>query len=111
MKVTKKRTKEKIIFVTLRDWLLLREKLTQEIITEALTKIHCLQHIFWLELHHFSSEIDISVFDELQPKHVKEFIKNDLFCGLNDLKEEINKFDKLSNAQKPNLVAKIEKLA
>ena len=42
MKVTKKRTKEKIIFVTLRDWLLLREKLTQEIITEALTKIHCL---------------------------------------------------------------------
>ena len=58
-----------------------------------------------------SSEIDIFVFDKLQLKRVKEFIENDLFYGSNDLKERINKFDKLSNIQKFNFVARIEKLA
>lgn len=85
-------------------------KLTQEIITEAL-EAYAEDNGFWLKLHQFASEIDISVFDELQAKHVKESIEFNLLCGLDDLEEEINKFDNLNNAQKSNLAAKIEKLA
>ena len=62
-------------------------------------------------MHQFASEIDISVLDESQAKHVKESIEFNLLSGLNDLKKDINKFDKLNNAQKSNLTAKIEKLA
>jgi len=62
-------------------------------------------------LHAFASEIDISIFDELQAKHVKKFIEFNLLSGLDDLKKEVNKFDKLNNAQKSNLAAKIEKFA
>ena len=85
-------------------------KLTQEIITEAL-EAYAEDNGFWLKLHEFASEIDISVFDELQAKHVKESIEFNLLSGLDDLEKEINKFDKLNNAQKSNLAAKIEKLA
>jgi hypothetical protein len=85
-------------------------KLTQEIITEAL-EAYAEDNAFWLKLHEFASEIDISVFDELQAKHVKESIEFNLLSGLDDLEKEINKFDKLNNAQKSNLAAKIEKLA
>ena len=85
-------------------------KLTQEIITEAL-EAYAEDNGFWLKLHEFASEIDISVFDELQAKHVKESIEFNLLSGLDDLEKEINKFDKLNNAQKSNLAANIEKLA
>ncbi len=85
-------------------------KLTQEIITEAL-EAYAEDNAFWLKFHAFAGEIDISVFDELQAKHVKESIESNLLSGLDDLEEEINKFDKLNNAQKSNLAAKIEKLA
>ena len=85
-------------------------KLTQEIITEAL-EAYAEDNAFWLKLHEFASEIDISVFDELQAKHVKESIEFNLLSGLDDLEKEINKFDNLNNAQKSNLAAKIEKLA
>ena len=85
-------------------------KLTPEIITEAL-EAYAEDNGFWLKLHQFASEIDISIFDELQAKHVKESIKFNLLCGLDDLEEEINKFDQLNNAEKSNLAAKIEKLA
>ena len=43
-------------------------------------------------------------------RYVKESIEFNLLSGLNNLEKEINKFDKLNNAQKSNLVAKIEKL-
>ena len=85
-------------------------KLTQEIITEAV-EAYAEDNAFWLKLHEFASEIDISVFDELQAKHVKESIEFNLLSGLDGLEKEINKFDKLNNTQKSNLAAKIEKLA
>jgi hypothetical protein len=62
-------------------------------------------------LHQFVSKIDISVFDELQAKHIKESIEFDLLSRLDDLENEINKLDKLNNAQKSKLAASIEKLA
>ena len=85
-------------------------KLTHEIITEAL-ETYAADDGFWLKLHHFVNDIDISVFDELQAKHEKESIEFNLLSGLENLEKEINKLDQLTNAQKSNLAAKIEKLA
>lgn len=92
------------------DLTIVVRKLTQEIITEAL-EAYAEDDAFWLKLHQFASEIDISVFDNLQAKHVKESIEFNLLSGLDDLEEEINKIDTLNNAQKSNLAAKIKKLA
>ena len=85
-------------------------KLTKEIITETL-EAYAEDNAFWLKLHHFGIEIDSSVFDELQVKHEKELIEYDLLGGLEDLENEINKFDNLTNAEKSNLTTRIEKLA
>ena len=101
---------EKSNFSNPNELIIVVRKLTQEIITEAL-EAYTEDNGFWLKLHEFASEIDISVFDELQAKHVKESIEFNLLSGLDDLENEINKFDKLNNAQKSNLAAKIEKLA
>jgi hypothetical protein len=101
---------EKSNFSNPNELIIVVRKLTQEIITEAL-EAYAEDNGFWLKLHQFASEIDISVFDELQAKHVKESIEFNLLSGLDDLEKEINKFDKLNNAQKSNLAAKIEKLA
>lgn len=101
---------EKSNFSNPNELIIVVRKLTQEIITEAL-EAYAEDNAFWLKLHEFASEIDISVFDELQAKHVKESIKFNLLSGLDDLEKEINKFDKLNNAQKSNFAAKIEKLA
>lgn len=101
---------EKSNFSNPSDLVIVVRKLTQEIITEAL-ETYAEDNTFWLKLHHFASEIDISVFDELQVKRVKKLIEFNLLCGLDDLENEINKFDNLNNAQKSNLTARIEKLA
>jgi len=101
---------EKSNFVNPNELSIVVRKLTQEIITEAL-EAYAEDNAFWLKLHQFANEIDISVFDKLQAKHVKESIEFNLLSGLDDLEEEINKFDNLNNAQKSNLAAKIEKLA
>ena len=78
-------------------------KLTQEIITEAL-EAYAEDNAFWLKLHQFASKIDISVFDELQAKHIKESIEFDLLSGLDDLENEINKLEKLDNLEKSKLI-------
>lgn len=101
---------EKSNFFNPNELIIVVRKLTQEIITEAL-EAYAKDNAFWLKLHQFASEIDISVFDELQAKHVKESVEFDLLSGLDDLENEINKFDNLNNVQKSNLAAKIEKLA
>ena len=101
---------EKSNFSNPSELVIVVRKLTQEIITEAL-EAYAEDNAFWLKLYQFASEIDIFVFDELQAKHVKESIKFNLLSGLNDLENEINQLDKLNNAQKSNLAAKIEKLA
>ena len=101
---------EKSNFVNPNELSIVVRKLTQEIITEAL-EAYAEDNAFWLKLHQFANEIDISVFDKLQAKHVKESIEFNLLSGLDDLEEEINKFDNLNNAQKSYLAAKIEKLA
>ena len=86
------------------------KQLTKKTVDEAI-QAYAEDEGYWLKLCQFGDELDISVFDELQAKHVKESIEFNLLSGLDDLENEINKFDKLNNAQKSNIAARIEKLA
>jgi len=101
---------EKSNFSNPSELVIVVRKLTQEIITETL-EAYAEDNAFWLKLHQFASKIDISVFDELQAKYIKESIEFDLLSGLDDLENDINKLDKLNNDQKSKLTASIEKLA
>ena len=85
-------------------------KITKEIITDAIEAFDK-DNAFWLKLHQFASDIDISVFDQLQAKHIKESNEIELRCGLDDLKNEIAKLDKLENAEKSKLASGLEKLS
>src|SRR4051812_48833045 len=100
---------EKSNFSDPNELVIVVRKLTPEIITEAL-EAYAEDDGFWLKLYQFASEINMSVFEELQAKHVKESIEFKLLRGLDDLVEEINKFNNLNNAEKSNLAAKIKKL-
>lgn len=84
---------EKSNFSNPNELIIVVQKLNQEIITEALES-YDEDHGFWLKLDQFGSKIDISVFYELQAKHIKESIKFNLLSGLNDLENKINNFDK-----------------
>ena len=64
-------------FVEPDDLVILVRKLTEEIITEALYA-YAENDGFWLKLHHFANEIDISVFDKLQEESRKESIEFNL---------------------------------
>lgn len=101
---------EKSNFSKPNDLFIVVRKLTQEIISETL-EAYAENDAFWLKLQAFASEIDISVLDALQAKHVKESIEFNLLCKLDDLEKDINELDELNNAQKSNLAAKIEELA
>lgn len=105
-----KMDQEKSNFSNPSELVIVVRKLTPEIITEAL-EAYAEDNAFWLKLHQFASRINISMLDELKAKHIKESIEFNLLSGLDDLENEINKLDKLNNAQKSNLAARIEKLA
>ena len=100
---------EKSNFYNPRAMVIVVRKLTQKIISEAI-EAYAEDDGFWLKLHHFANKIDISLFDELKAKHIKERIESDIICDLEDLEDEINKLDELNNAQKSKLTASIEKL-
>lgn len=85
-------------------------RLTKEIITEAL-EAYAQDDAFWLKLHQFASDIDISVFDQLQAEHINELKEFEILCGLDNLKNKIDKLEKLDNAEKLKLTAGLEKLS
>jgi len=101
---------EKSNFSPPSELVIIVRKLTKEIITEAI-EAYAEDDAFWLKLHQFASDIDISVFDQLQAKHIKESTEFELLCGLDDLKKEIDKLEKLDNADKSKLAAGLEKLS
>ena len=108
--VLQRMDEQKSNFSNPNELIIVVRKLTQEIIAAAI-EAYAKDNAFWLKLYAFASEIDISVLDELQAKHVKESIEFNILCGLDDLEKEINKSDQLTNTAKSNLIAKIEKLA
>jgi hypothetical protein len=88
------------------------QKLTKEIIQEAIKAyIDNMPNGYWLKLYHFATDIDIAVFNQLQAREIKESVEFDLLIGLDDLKTQINKLEKLEKSKKSDLVASLNKLS
>ena len=88
-------------------WIIVR-KLTKEIIQEAIKAyIDDKPEGYWLKLYYFATDIDISVFNQLQDQEIKESVQFNLLIGLDDLKDKINKLD---NVEKSDLIASLDKL-
>ena len=88
-------------------WIIV-QKLTKEIIQEAIKAyIDDKPEGYWLKLYHFATDIDISVFNQIQDQEIKESVQFNLLIGLDDLKDKINKLD---NLEKSDLVASLDKL-
>jgi len=91
-------------------WIIV-QKLTKEIIQEAIKAyMDDKPDDYWLKLYYFATHIDIAVFDLLQAQEIKKSAKLELLIGLDDLKAEINKLEKLEKSKKSDLVASFEKL-
>ena len=87
------------------------QKLTTEIIYEAIEAyMNDRPDGYWLKLSYFGNDIDISVFDQLQAQEIKRAAELELLVGLDDLKADINKLDKLEKSKKLELVARFDKL-
>ena len=92
-------------------WIIVR-KLTKEIIQEAIKAyIDNMPNGYWLKLYYFATDIDIAVFNQLQAQEIKESVEFDLLTGLDDLKVEINKLEKLEKSKKSDLVASLDNLS
>ena len=87
------------------------QKLTKEIIHEAIQAYNDDKpNGYWLKLYYFASDIDITVFDQLQAQEIKRAAELELLVGLDDLKADINKLDQLEKSKKLELVARFDKL-
>ena len=72
--------------------------MTKEVVEEAIqTYKDARPNDYWLKLDYFASDIEITVFDQLQAQEIKRASELELLVGLDDLKADINKLDKLYN--------------
>lgn len=90
-------------------WIIV-QKLTKEIITEAIEAYAEEDDAYWLKYYHFATEIDIAVFNQLQARQIKESEQFKLLDSLDDLRAKINKLDNLDKSKKSDLVASLNKL-
>ena len=91
-------------------WVMVR-KLTKEIIQEAIKAyMDDKPEGYWLKLYYFATNIDITVFNQIQAQKIKEFTKFNLLIDLDDLKDRINKLDNLEESNKSGLIASLNKL-
>lgn len=91
-------------------WIIVKE-LTVETIHEAIQAyMEAKPNGYWLKLHHFATDINNSVFDELQTKETMESAQFNLLIGLEDLKSEITKLEKVEKSKKLNLVTNLNGL-
>jgi superfamily II DNA or RNA helicase len=66
----RKMDEEKSNFLQPGALIIIVRELTKEIITEAI-EVYAKDDAYWLKLHQFSDDIDISVFDKLQAEHLE----------------------------------------
>jgi len=91
------------------SWVIV-QKLTKEIIHEAIQAYkdaHPKGYWLRLKFYHFATNIDITVFDQLQAQEIKRADKLELQVGLNDLKAKINELD---NLEKSNLIDNLDNI-
>ena len=94
-------------------WTIVKE-LTVETIHEAIQGyMDACPNGYWLKLYYFATDIDITVFDQLQAQEIKRADKLELQVGLDDLKAKINKLEKLEKsdliASLDNIIAKVNR--
>ena len=63
---------EKTNFVRPGSTMIIVKKLTKEIVTEAI-QAYAENDAYWLKLHHFAIDIDMSIFNKLEVEHRKEW--------------------------------------
>jgi hypothetical protein len=91
-------------------WIIV-QKLTKEIIQEAIKAyIDNEPEAYWLKLYHFATDIDITVFNQLQAQEMQESAELNRLIGLDNLKDKINKLDNLDKSKKSDLIASLDKL-
>ena len=84
------------------------QKLTKEIIHEAIQAYKDARPKgYWLKLYYFATDIDITVFDQLQAQEIKRANKLELHVGWDDLKAKINELD---NLEKSNLIDSLDNI-
>lgn len=54
---------------------------------------------YWLKLYHFTPDIDIAIFNQLQTQEIEESAQFKLLIGLDDLKAKINKLENLEKSR------------
>ena len=87
------------------------QKLTKEIIHEAIQAYKDARpNGYWLKLYYFATDIDITVFDQLQAQEIKRADKLELQVGLDDLKAKINKLDNLEKSKKSDLIDSLDNI-
>ena len=87
------------------------QKLTKEIIHEAIQAYKDARpNGYWLKLYYFATDIDITVFDQLQAQEIKRADKLELQVGLDDLKAKINELDNLEKSKKSDLIDSLDNI-
>ena len=87
------------------------QKLTKEIIHEAIQAYKDARpNGYWLKLYYFATDIDITVFDQLQAQEIKSANKFELQVGLDDLKAKINELDNLEKSKKSDLIDNLDNI-
>lgn len=87
------------------------QKLTTEIIhgtVEVYVNDKLYKH--WLELSYFGSDIDISVFDQLQAEEIEQSNKYDIIGSLDELKNKIDKYQDSLKKEHSDILANINEL-
>lgn len=90
-------------------WIIVKE-LTPEIINEAIEGyFNDCPNGYWLKLYYFWNDLDITIFDSLDPIELDESIQLNLSLRLEELKTEFRKHYEAEEADKLNLITKLDK--
>lgn len=91
-------------------WIIVKE-LTVETIHEVIQGyMDDCPNGYWLKLYYFWNELDITVFDQLDPLELDETDQLNLFIRLNQLTTELKKLNKIEESEKFNLLTNSNKL-
>lgn len=103
--------KDKINFFEPGPGWVIVQKLTTEIIQEAVEAyMNDRPDGYWLKLFYFGSDIDISVFDQLQAEEIERFKKYQVSHGLDQLKNKIDKYQESFKKEHSDIIASINEL-
>ena len=90
-------------------WIIVK-KVTPEVINEAIEGyFNSCPNGYWLKLYYFWNDLDITIFDSLDPIELDESIQLNLSIRLEQLETEFRKHYKAEEAGKLNLVTKLDK--